>query len=126
MSYHGAMSDLALQNMTAARRRDLQNAARLLAGAADLSTERLARLLGEAQGGAPFAPDFEADLLVIATADATPRRARIEHAEHLAGLIAAGGPVGALAAYLRDADLPRAAGAGALLRRHATRIEAPQ
>ena len=44
--------------------------------------------------------------------------------EHLAGLIAAGGPVGALAAYLRDADLPRAA--GALLRRHATRIEAPQ
>ena len=54
----------------------------------------------------------------------TARRARTEHAEHLAGLIAAGGPVGALAAYLRDADLPRAA--GALLRRHATRIEAPQ
>ena len=82
MSYHGAMSDLALQNMTAARRRDLQNAARLLAGAADLSTERLARLLGEAQGGAPFAPDFEADLLVIATRrrDAAPRPDRARRA----------------------------------------------
>ena len=73
MSCHGAMCDLAAQNMTAERRRDLQNAARLLAGAAALSTERLARLLGEAQGGSSFAPDFEADLLPLAS---------VEHRDH--------------------------------------------
>ena len=51
-------------------------------------------------------------------------RARREHVEYLAATVAAGGPVGNLAAYLQDAaaDLPREA--GELLRRHAEYLEA--
>jgi hypothetical protein len=53
-------------------------------------------------------------------------RARREHVEYLAVKVAAGGPLGNLAAYLQDAtaDLPREA--GEMLRRHAEYLEAQE
>ena len=51
-------------------------------------------------------------------------RARREHIEYLAANIAAGGPLGNLAAYLQDATADLPSEAGELLRRHAEYLEA--
>ena len=89
MSMHGEMCDMAVREMTeydGHTKEEVKRAARIIAHGSSLTTEALAEVLGRAQTGSPWVPEYEAFLHWVREAgqDWEPRENEIG-IEHVGG-----------------------------------------